>query len=116
MAHDEPLIPKNLPQGERQKVREGMVRAGIPLGPPADGADTPRLAAQPRAATSSPAPPDRGVLGLLDGRSPADFPFLASPGPDRPAAADPGTSVVAALAASAQSDFARAVAARLAQL
>lgn len=102
MATSEPLVPKGLPQGSRQQVRAGMQQAGIPLAP-RQQARTPSISPQ--------APTPGGVLDLLT--TPDDFPFLG--GEDTGQAPTAPQSVLSGLAASAQSDFARAVIARIAQ-
>ncbi len=107
-ATSEPLVPKGLPQGERQKVRENMVRAGVPLAPPQSGGT------QSSATTLPSSGGGGGPLDLLSGSDPSQFPFLADAPADQVSAEHP-QSVTQALAVSAQSDFARAVSARLAR-
>lgn len=112
MATSEPLVPKGLPQGSRQEVRQGMVQAGIPLDVPKGG---------PRGAPGvAPVIPgsvgDGGVLNLLSDNGPEAFPFIQETLPQQGSPADAPDSVVFALAASAQSEFAQAVSARLAQI
>lgn len=115
MPTSEPLVPNDQPQGQRQETVAAMKRGGIPLAPqskttgPAGVRDLP----SGRPAPSSGAP--ISGLDLLTGRSPADFPFIAEPEPGGTGEPSEPESVASALAASAQSSFARAVAARLAQ-
>lgn len=111
MPTSEPLVPNDLPQGERQKVVEGMKRAGLPLAPPAGG--RPVVGATPIRPQQLAPVADEPLSGpaLLAETSPGDFPFLSQPQPTPPA--DAPRSPIEALAASAQSDFGRAVLARL---
>jgi len=114
MATSEPLVPKGLPQGSRQEVRQGMVQAGVPLDVPKGG---------PRTSGTSGTSPiipgsagDGGALNLLSENGPEAFPFIQETLPQQGSPADAPDSVVSALAASAQSEFAQAVSARLAQI
>lgn len=113
MATSEPLVPKGLPKGSRQQVREGMQRAGIPLAPPgANGVSPTRLRPTPGGVPARSR--EAQALGIdLSQVTPDQFPFLADQADNQisePTA--PGT-VTDALAASAQSEFAQAVMARL---
>lgn len=110
MATSEPLVPKGLPQGSRQAIRDARLQAGLPLDVPQNGAN-PQLSQGASSTPASPAP--EGPLGLLLNNSPDAFPFL---GQDTPQGQPtPTTSPQESLALSAQSSFARAVSARLAQ-
>lgn len=113
MATSEPLVPKGLPKGERQKTRSNMQRAGIPLAPRRGQSPGGLRQASPGPATV-PAGSDP-VARVLSENTPADFPFLAEPtGPeaDTPPPSDP-QSPMSALAQSSQSTFGAAVMARL---
>lgn len=109
MATSEPLVPKGLPKGERQRTRENMQRAGIPLAPRASGQRQPGPAVTPAAA--------HPATRILSENTPADFPFLSEPteaptAVETAAPSEPG-SQIDALAASSQSTFGTAVMARL---
>lgn len=115
MATSEPLVPKGLPQGSRQEVRQGMQQAGMPLAPPAPQSS----GGSPGGFTSSTqAPALGGTGGPLDfmlEHGPEDFPFIAEqPQQDAPPPTQP-RSVIQALTESSQSEFGRAVAMRLHQ-
>jgi len=114
MATSEPLVPKGLPQGSRQQVRQGMVQAGVPLDVPRGG--TPRGAPGTLAPVIPGSVGDGGVLNLLSDNEPGAFPFIQERLPQQGSPPDAPDSVVSALAASAQSEFAAAVSARLAQI
>lgn len=115
MATSQPLVPKGLPKGERQRTVENMQRAGIPLAP-RTGQASAGLQASP-----GPAPVPAGadpVARVLAENTPADFPFLSQPeqaaasGGATPPPAAP-QSPMSALAASSQSQFGAAVMSRL---
>ncbi len=111
----EPLVQTNQPQGQRQETVAAMKRGGIPLAPQSKTTGPAGL----RSPSSGRPVPSQNLplsgLDLLAGRSPADFPFIAEPEPGGTGEPSEPESVASALAASAQSSFARAVAARLAQ-
>lgn len=110
----EPLVPNDLPQGERQNIVAAMKAGGVPLAP---GAPTQPglggLPAPPGGAVPQAGAPLTGP-DLLTERTPADFPFLTDPTarPSTPPA-DPD-STMSALTESSQSSFGAAVLARLA--
>ncbi len=114
MATSEPLVPKGLPHGSRQQVREGMVQAGIPLAPPVGPPGAPQVAPT-RPSTLPGTVGDSGVLGLLSDNGPDAFPFISENVPQAGSPPSAPDSVVSALGASAQSDMARAVSTLLAQ-
>ena len=113
MATSEPLVPTNRPQGSRQETRAGMLQAGIPLAPPAEPGQA--GAAPPGVPPGGPTPRSAAALDLSQ-TSPDQFPFLGDnlEQPNVPAPVSEPNSVFGALALSAQSEFARAVLAQVA--
>lgn len=107
----EPLVPKGLPQGSRQRTRAAMQRANIPLSPTGDNRGGVSGALSPQgqpATTDAPLAP----VDLLAQTTPDDFPFIGQPQPDAQPADQPD-SVIRGLAAGAQSTFGAAVLSRL---
>lgn len=114
MPTDEPLVPVDVPYGDRQKTKAAMQQAGLPLSQPVNG-QQPQGGIAPAGSSPSPSSP-AGPLGLLLQNSPDAFPFLADTPPSTAQRPDQPASFTAALAESAQSSFARAVSARLSQI
>lgn len=113
MPTSEPLVPNELPQGERQNIVAAMKAGGIPLAPTQGQQATPGGPTVPPGLTPQAGAPLTG-LDLLAGRRPSDFPFLqAGPSPVKSQAGQPD-SILSALAASSQSTFGAAVLERLA--
>lgn len=105
MATSEDLMPKGLPQGERQNQRAGRQQAGLRL------ASSPGQAQGGRPSPGGQQQGPGGALGLLLGNTPEEFPFLGDEQPTQEAAAPVSESLMV----SGQSGFAQAVSARLAQ-
>jgi hypothetical protein len=109
------LVPTNQPYGNRQENVAAMQQGGVPTSttpPPPPGQPSPGGGGPPALLPGGPSSPPMSGLDLLRGHTPADFPFIDSPQTTSQPAEEPD-SVTSALAASAQSSFARAVMARL---
>lgn len=122
MATSEAMTPSGLPYGERKNVKEGRRRAGLPTGDapsgpqPGPGGDGARRFIE--GTRPAPTRPARGDFDPLLEAGPDAFGFLAEGQPlPQPVAEGPPDQVTAfaRLAATAQSGFARAIAARLAE-
>ena len=108
MATEE-LVPRGLPYGEGQKIRQAKLAAGLPL--EASPVSTAQGGSPAVSRATSAAGGPRSPGQILAETTPGDFPFVTEPGvappPDQP------DSPLAALAVSAQSSFGKAVLSRL---
>jgi len=115
MTTSQDLVPTNQPYGNRQENVAAMQAGGIPTSttpPPPPGQPPQGPGGPPALLPGGGGGPPMSGLDLLRGHTPADFPFIGDQGAGSPPAEEPD-SVTSALAASAQSSFARAVMARL---
>lgn len=114
MATSQDLVPTGQEYGKRQETVAAMQQAGIPLASPqGGGAPAPT---QPSVTAGGP-PLEPGAplspLDLLEQNTPDAFPFISDLGTAPALPASDQASAVAAMSASAQSSFARAVLSRL---
>lgn len=115
MPTSQPLVPTGGPYDSRQETVAMMQQADIPLAPSA-ASSSPPMAPAPAGAAQSPSQPVPGApmtgLDLLMAHTPEEFPFIGQEAAQPVGQTD---SPLAALAASAQSQFAQAVLSRLNQ-